>query len=217
MPKPAQVRILRTVDNSPPQLRIVGEPIKTPQRQKNEDLRPREYLTETEVNKLVAAAKKRGRYGQRDAAAILVCYRHGLRLSELCALTWDRVDFTASDIVMKRAKGGKTATHPLTGSEMRALRQLRRDWPEGRYLFVNERGAPMTPAGFARMLERVGVEAGFEWKVHPHMLRHATGYKLANDGLDTRTIQDYLGHRSIQSTVRYTELSPTRFVGLWKD
>ena len=93
MPKPAQVRILRTVDNSPPQLRIVGEPIKTPRRQKNEDLRPREYLTETEVNKLVAAAKKRGRYGQRDAAAILVCYRHGLRLSELCALTWDRVDF----------------------------------------------------------------------------------------------------------------------------
>ncbi len=75
----------------------------------------------------------------------------------------------------------------------------------------------MTPAGFARMLGRVGAEAGFEWVVHPHMLRHARGFKLANDGRDTRTIQDYLGHRSIQSTVRYTELTSTRFVGLWQD
>jgi site-specific recombinase XerD len=75
----------------------------------------------------------------------------------------------------------------------------------------------MTPAGFARMLERVGAEAGFPWKPHPHMLRHAAGFKLANDGRDTRLIQDYLGHRSIQSTVRYTELASTRFVGLWQD
>jgi integrase len=72
-------------------------------------------------------------------------------------------------------------------------------------------------AGFARMLERVGIDAGFEWKVHPHMLRHAAGYKLANDGRDTRTIQDYMGHRAIASTVRYTELAATRFVGLWRD
>jgi hypothetical protein len=75
----------------------------------------------------------------------------------------------------------------------------------------------MTPAGFARMLERVSVEAGFGWKVHPHMLRHESGYKLANDARDTRTIQDHLGHRSIQSTVRYTELASVRFVGLWQD
>lgn len=189
----------------------------TPRRQKNEDLRPREFLTTAEVDKLIAAAKRRGRYGQRDATAILVCYRHALRISELCGLTWDRVDFAAADIVIRRAKGGKTTTHPLTGAELRALRQLRRDWPDGRHLFVNDRGAPMTSAGFARMLERVGAEAGFPWKPHPHMLRHAAGFKLANDGRDTRTIQDYLGHRSIQSTVRYTELAATRFVGLWQD
>jgi integrase len=208
--------ILRTVDNRP-RLRVVGEPVPTPRRQKNEELRPREFLTAPEVDRLIATAKKRGRYGQRDATAILVCYPHGLRVSELCAMTWDRVDFAAADIVIRRAKGGKTTTHPLTGAELRALRQVRRDWPDGRHVFVNERGSPMTTAGYARMLERVGIEAGFEWKLHPHMLRHACGYKLANDARDTRTIQDYLGHRSIQSTVRYTELASARFAGLWKD
>jgi type 1 fimbriae regulatory protein FimB/type 1 fimbriae regulatory protein FimE len=198
-------------------LRVVGEPVPTPRRSKNEDLRPREYLTSAEVDRLIAAAKKRGRYGQRDATAILICYRHALRVSELCGLSWDRIDLAAADIVIRRAKGGKTTTHPLAGAELRQLRQLRRDWPDGRHVFVNERGAPLTPAGFARMLERVGIDAGFEWKVHPHMLRHAAGYKLANDGRDTRTIQDYMGHRAIASTVRYTELAATRFVGLWQD
>ena len=212
----APTAILRTVDN-PLRLRVVGEPISTPRRRPNEDLRPREFLTKVEVDKLVATGKKRGRYGQRDATAIQICYRHGLRVSELCALTWERIDFQSADLVVKRAKGGKTTTHPLTGVELRALRQLRRDWPDGRHIFVNERGVPMTTAGFARMLERVGAEAGFAWKVHPHMLRHACGYKLANDARDTRTIQDYLGHRSIQSTVRYTELASVRFVGLWQD
>src|SRR5262249_50708982 len=125
--------------------------------------------------------------------------------------------FANADLHVKRAKGGRAITHPPTGAELRALRQLRRDWPDGRHLFTNERGSPMTPAGFARMVGRVGVEAGFEWTVHPHMLRHACGYKLANDARDTRTIQDYLGHRSIQSTVRYTELASVRFVGLWSD
>lgn len=107
--------------------------------------------------------------------------------------------------------------HPLSGVELSELRRLRREWPDGRHIFVNERGSPMTPAGFARMLERVGIEAGFPWKPHPHQLRHACGYKLANDTRDTRMIQDYLGHRSIQSTVRYTELASVRFVGLWQD
>src|SRR5262249_44852487 len=196
-------------ENPAPKLRVVGEPIPTPLRRKNDELRPREYLTPQEVDRLVATARRRGRYGQRDATAILVCYRHGLRVSELCALTWDKIDFSAADMQVRRAKGGKSAVHPLSGAELRALRQLRREWPEGRHVFVNERGAPMTPAGFARMLERVGVDAGLAWKVHPHMLCHAAGFKLANDGRDTRTIQDYLGRRSIQSTVRYTELSST--------
>ena len=127
------------------------------------------------------------------------------------------MNFDDAEIHVKRLKGGKTGNQPLGGRELRALRQLRRDWPNGRHLFANERGSPMTPAGFAKMLSRAAEEARFEFTVHPHMLRHACGYKLANDGRDTRTIQDYLGHRSIQSTVRYTELASTRFVGLWRD
>jgi integrase len=204
--------VFRTV-----RLRVVGEPAPTPRRPKNSDIRSREHLTPNEVEALISTAKKRGRYGQRDATAILVAYRHGLRVSELCSLTWDQVHFDTADLHVSRKKSGKTGVHPLTGAEIRALRLLKRDWPEGRHLFVNERGSPMTPAGFARMLERAGEEADFPFKLHPHMLRHSCGYKLANDGRDTRTIQDYLGHRSIQSTVRYTELASGRFVGLWHD
>jgi type 1 fimbriae regulatory protein FimB/type 1 fimbriae regulatory protein FimE len=213
----APTKIIPTVAFSAPKLRVVGKPQPTPRRLKNEQLRPREYLTPAEVETLIATAKKRGRYGQRDAVAILVCYRHGLRVSELCGLRWDQINFDTADINIRRAKGGKPAVHPLSGLELRELRRLRREWPEGRNLIQTERGGAMTPDGFAKMLARVGVEAGFEWAVHPHMLRHACGFKLANDARDTRAIQDYLGHRSIQSTVRYTELASSRFVGLWQD
>ena len=75
-------------------------------------------------------------------------------------------------------------------------------------MFSSERGTPFTKRGFQAMLERAGKVTGFDMKIHPHMLRHACGFKLANDGVDTRTIQAYLGHKSIQHTVRYTELAP---------
>jgi len=74
----------------------------------------------------------------------------------------------------------------------------------------------MTPAGFRRTLARIGEASKLAFPVHPHMLRHSTGYALANKGTDTRTLQAYLGHRSIQSTVRYTELAPGRFKNLWR-
>jgi site-specific recombinase XerD len=100
---------------------------------------------------------------------------------------------------------------------MRALRKLQREAETSPFVFVSERGAPFSTAGFARMLERAADTAGVEIKVHPHMLRHACGFKLANDGVDTRALQAYLGHRNIQHTVRYTELAPTRFKGFWRD
>ena len=100
---------------------------------------------------------------------------------------------------------------------MRALRKLRRENPSDAYVFISERGGPMSPIGFHRLVQRVGKAAGMAFPIHPHMLRHACGYKLANDGHDTRAIQGYLGHSSITSTVRYTELSPRRFNGFWKD
>jgi site-specific recombinase XerD len=81
-------------------------------------------------------------------------------------------------------------------------------------VFVSGRGSPFSTAGFAKMIERAGVEAGFDFKAHPHMLRHACGFALS--GHDTRALQAYLGHRNIQPTVRYTELAPNRFKDLWR-
>ena len=104
----------------------------------------------------------------------------------------------------------------MGGSEIRALRKLKREEPQSRYVFNTERLAPMTPAGFRKMVARIGEAAKFPFPVHPHMLRHAWGYKLANDGRDTRALQHYLGHKNIQHTVRYTELSPERFKSFWE-
>ena len=109
-----------------------------------------------------------------------------------------------------RVKQGTPATHPLTGRELRALRRLQREASGSPFVFVSERGAPFTNRGFQAMVERAGEAAGFAMKIHPHMLRHACGYKLANDGVDTRTIQGYLGHKSIQHTVRYTVTDPVQ-------
>jgi len=185
-----------------------------PLRRPNAELRPREHLTELEVEKLIEAAKG-NRHGQRDATMILVTFRHGLRASELCGLQWSDVEFESGTLHLRRAKGGATGTHPLLGEELRALRVLKRD-AKSPFIFVSERGAPFTVGGLQKLIERAGIEAGMPFKVHPHMLRHACGYVLANKGTDTRTLQGYLGHRSIQSTVRYTELAPGRFKNLWR-
>ena len=186
----------------------------TPTRRPNSELRPREHLTEREVEKLVQAAKG-NRHGSRDATMILVCFRHGLRASELCELQWSDVEFESATLHLRRAKGGQIGTHPLLGDELRALRVLKRG-AQSPFIFVSERGAPFTVSGLQKMVERAGREAKMPFKVHPHMLRHAAGYVLANRGTDTRTLQAYLGHRSIQSTVRYTDLAPGRFKNLWR-
>ena len=186
----------------------------TPTRRPNSELRPREHLTEREVGKLIGAAKG-NRHGARDATMILVCFRHGLRASELCELQWSDVEFESATLHLRRAKGGQIGTHPLLGDELRALRALKRG-AQSPFIFVSERGAPFTVSGLQKMVERAGMEAKMPFKVHPHMLRHAAGYVLANKGTDTRTLQAYLGHRSIQSTVRYAELAPGRFKNLWR-
>jgi integrase len=148
---------------------------------------------------------------------VLVTYRHGLRASELTDLQWDQVDFATATLHVRRAKRGTPATHPIRGDEMRALRKLQREQePKSPYVFTSERGAPFTTAGFAGMVERAGEAAGFKFKAHPHMLRHACGFALASAGHDTRALQAYLGHRNIQQTVRYTELAPDRFKDFWR-
>ncbi len=201
--------------SSKPDKRTVKPP-KPSGRRPNAEYRPREHLTEREVEKLMTAAKG-NRWGQRDATLILITFRHGLRASELCELQWSDVEFETGNLHLRRAKGGVTSTHPLRGDEIRALRALKKKGADkSPYIFETERGAPFTVSGLAKLIERAGIEAKLPFKVHMHMLRHACGYALANKGTDTRTLQAYLGHRSIQSTVRYTELAPGRFKNLWR-
>jgi type 1 fimbriae regulatory protein FimB/type 1 fimbriae regulatory protein FimE len=183
----------------------------------NADLRTREYLTQAEVERLLKATRG-NRWPHRDATMILVAYRHGLRASELTDLRWDQVDFRTATLHVRRVKQGSPSTHPILGDELRMLRRLQREQePKSPFVFTSERGSPFTTAGFARMVERAGVEARLGFKAHPHMLRHACGYALAAKGHDTRALQAYLGHKNIQHTVRYTELSPTRFKTFWRD
>lgn len=188
----------------------------TPVRRPNRELRTREHLTSKEVEGLIEAART-NRWGHRDATMVLIPNRHGLRASEVCDLRWDQVDFNQAVLHVRRVKSGTPSTHPLTGIEMRALRRLQRESAASPFVFVSERGAPFSTAGFARMLERAADAAGLKIKVHPHMLRHACGFALANAGHDTRALQAYLGHKNIQHTVRYTELAPTRFKNFWRD
>ena len=188
----------------------------TPRRPKNADLRTREYLSEKEVEQLIEGCGS-NRRPHRDQTMILIAFRHGLRASELCDLQWTQVDFEAANLAVTRAKNGTPSTHPLTGRERRALRKLRRA-QEGQspFVFVSERGTPMTVSNFQKLITKAGEVAGLDIKAHPHMLRHGCGFALANAGKDTRSLQAYLGHKNIQHTVRYTELSPTRFKDFWR-
>jgi type 1 fimbriae regulatory protein FimB/type 1 fimbriae regulatory protein FimE len=148
---------------------------------------------------------------------ITIGFRHGLRVSELCSLRWDQINLEEGLMHVRRRKNGNPSTHPLHGPEIRALRRLQRDYPDCPYVFTGERKGPLTESTVRKMVARAGDAAQLGFPVHPHMLRHAAGFKLANDGQDTRAIQHYLGHKNITHTVRYTELSPDRFKEFWED
>lgn len=182
---------------------------------KHTERRPREYLTQKEVDRILAAAAK---WSHRDYTMILMAYRHGYRASELCSLRWSQIDLAGALVHVGRLKKSISNEQPLGRDEVKALRKLERETRAESipYVFYSQRG-PMTRNGFWRIVARAGREAGLPWPIHPHMLRHACGYKLANDGRDTRLIQSYLGHAQIQHTVRYTELASGRFDGLWED
>ena len=188
-----------------------------PIKPKNKEQRVREFLTEKEVNELINASRKVGRHGHRDSTIILISYRHALRVSEVATLKWQQIDLDSGLISVNRRKNGIDSVQPLTGVELRALRRLKRDYPVTEYVFVSERKTPLTDSTIRKMIARAGVHTDIGMPIHPHMLRHSTGYKLANDSIDTRTIQQYLGHRNIKHTVRYTELSSNKFDNLWND
>ena len=188
-----------------------------PRKPRNSERRAREYLTPREVEDLLRAARQRGRYGHRDATLLLLMYRHGLRVAEVMRLRWEMLDLKAAVLHVRRVKNGVATVHPLRGPELRALRQLQHAAPGMAYVFLSERGGPLTARAVHHIVAQAGVAAALAFPVHPHMLRHACGFYLANKGVDTRTLQQYLGHRNIQHTVRYTELTPHRFQDFWED
>lgn len=199
--------------SKPKAMKMDGPPLKLPNREK----RSREYLTVAEVNKLIKAAKSLGRHGERDSLLILVMYRHALRVGEAADLRWEQVDLNRGRLHVNRLKNGDPSVHYLEGDEIRALRKLRRDYGATEFVFESERQGPLTTNAIHKMIARAGLEASLELSVHPHMLRHGKGYQLADEGIDTRAIQSYLGHRNIQHTVLYTQLNPKRFKGFGKD
>jgi type 1 fimbriae regulatory protein FimB/type 1 fimbriae regulatory protein FimE len=211
--QPSSNAVLRFPVRSTPNAIIRNVPL----RRKNADYRSREYLTEQEVEQLIDAAGRVGRHGHRDATLILLSFRHGLRVTELISMRWDQIDLKQGLMHVNRLKQGTPSVHPLRGPELRALRRLQRDYTMMPYVFTSERKAPLTDDAIRKIVGRAGREAKLPFSVHPHMLRHACGYKLAQAGQDTRAIQHYLGHKNIQHTVRYTQLSAERFKSFWKD
>src|SRR5689334_2687763 len=164
----------------------------TPRRPTNAAVRPREYLTGEEIKRLMEVARSRpGRNGHRDATMILIAYRHGLRVSELVAMRWDMLDLKRGTFHVVRRKNGRPSVHLIRGEEIRALRRVQREQPTGSpYVFVSKRKGPLTIAAFRKLFTRIGQASDLPFPIHPHMLRHACGFKLANDGVDTRALQE---------------------------
>lgn len=181
------------------------------------ELRLRDYLTRDEVASLLRAAKKGPRHATRNHAMILIAYRHGLRASELVQLRWSDIDLERGTMYCRRAKGSRSSVHPMKPDEVAALEKVfaRRKLQASDYVFPSERSEKMSRSAFWRVVAQAGERADLPVKAYAHLLRHSCGYFLANKGCDLRLIQDYLGHKQIQNTVRYTALNPARFVGLW--
>ena len=179
----------------------------------------RKHLTGREVDKLLAAVKG-ARHEARDRCLVLLLFRHGLRVSEACGLKLSQVDSESRVLHVARLKQGLSTTHPLRADELRLikawLKERERMGPAGDDFFISERRGPLNRRTVWAAIRRYGEQAGLPLPAHPHMLRHACGFALADQGADTRLIQDYLGHRNIQHTVRYTATNPARFEKLWR-
>ena len=183
------------------------------------DRRGKDFLTDAEMHRFLEAARH-GRHGVRDYLLMLMTYRHGLRVSEVVDLRLKDLDLDTGRMYVRRKKGSLSTHQPLEGDEVRALRAWLRERAQrtdarSSYLFLSERG-PMTRQAVNYLAKETGRRAKLRFHVHPHMLRHSTGYYLANRGYDTRLVQDYLGHKNIMHTVRYTRTAAIRFEGLWR-
>jgi type 1 fimbriae regulatory protein FimB len=179
----------------------------------------RKHLVSAEVDKLIEAAKD-SRNAARDRCLLLLMFRHGLRVSEACGLKLSQVDIESRVLHVARLKKGLSTTHPLRTDEIRAIKAWlairAKAKPETDAFFISERRSPLSRKTAWLAIRNYGERAGLSLPAHPHMLRHACGFALADQGADTRLIQDYLGHRNIQHTVIYTATNPARFEKLWR-
>ncbi len=179
----------------------------------------RKHLTGHEIERLIAATKG-SRNEARDRCLLLLMFRHGLRISEALGLTLSQIDLEGRTLYVARLKGGLSTNQPLRGDELRVLKawlaERTKMAPETSVLFISERRGPLSRKTAWAFIRAYGEAAGLDVAAHPHMLRHACGFALADQGADTRLIQDYLGHRNIQHTVRYTAANPARFEKLWR-
>jgi integrase len=176
--------------------------------------RGKDFLDQGEIDRLLAAART-GRHGVRDYLLLLMVYRHGLRVSEAIGLRRKDVNLERARLWVERLKGSLSVEHPIAGDELRAIRKyLANREDKLPWLFISERGAPLTRHAVNYLIAAAGEKAGLG-HVHPHMLRHSCGYALADKGTDLRTMQDYLGHRDPAMTVRYTRVAARRFEGLF--
>jgi len=183
----------------------------------------RKHLTAHEVEQVITATKGR-RHEARDRCLLLLMFRHGLRVSEACGLRISQVDINSCVLHVRRLKNGLPTTHPLRADEVRACREwlalrayLAVSHPGEQSFFISQKGGQLRRGTVWRIVREYGKAARLPLAIHPHKLRHACGYALADRGADTRLIQDYLGHRNIQNTVGYTTINPARFQKLWQD
>lgn len=181
----------------------------------------RRFLTGKEVQAMMLAVRH-GPTGERDYCLILLAFRHGMRISELLNLHYRDLDLSEGRINVRRLKNGFSTVHPLRFDELEAIERwtrVRAGWKAAQSIdaiFISRRGTQLSRQQAYRIIRSAGEEAGTATHTHPHMLRHACGYELAERGTDTRLIQDYLGHRNIRHTVRYTASNAARFAGLWE-
>ncbi|HCR3451250.1 TPA: tyrosine-type recombinase/integrase [Citrobacter werkmanii] len=182
----------------------------------------RNYLTTSEVDALLLSATQDACHPERNHCMLMMAFIHGLRVSELLSLTLSDLDITGRSLYIRRMKNGFSTIHPLLEHELRELRRwlvIRATLPEATcsdWLFLARNGQPLSRQQFYNIIRKTGEKAGLPLNTHPHMLRHACGYALADAGVDTRLIQDYLGHRNIRHTVLYTASNPARFEGMWE-
>ena len=182
-------------------------------------MKSRKHLTFAEVNRLIAATKG-SRNEARDRCLLLLMFRHGLRVSEATGLILSQVDLESRVLHVQRLKKGLSTTHPLRNDEIKIIKTWLKERAKMELatnaFFVSERRGPMNRKTAWLAIRNYGERAGLPLTAHPHMLRHACGFALADQGADTRLIQDYLGHRNIQHTVMYTAANPARFERLWR-